>query len=84
MYGATRDESESLYQLLSDDTFRYIKENSSATSSDIWYVVQEAKETRMNERNFIKQMYNIADTIPDKDMTNNIRALYFKEIKRID
>lgn len=82
--GATKEESESLYQLLSDDTFKYMTEHSRATSSDIWYVIQETKERRLPERNFIKMMYNIADTIPDKEMTDNIRALYYKEIKRIE
>ena len=78
--GVSRDEAESLYQMLTDDTFKYIKENSSATSSDIWYVIQEAKERRFTGQAFLKRMYEVADTIPDKEMTNNINALFMKEV----
>ena len=78
--GVSRDEAESLYQMLTDDTFKYIKENSSATSSDIWYVITEAKERRFNGKAFLKHMYEIADVIPDREMTDNIQALFIKEV----
>lgn len=78
--GVSRDEAESLYQMLSDDTFKYIKENSSANSSQMWDLITEAKERRFSNRTFIKRMYEIADVIPDKEMTANINALYIKEI----
>ena len=78
--GVSRDQAESLYQMLSDDTFKYIKENSRAESSQMWDLITEAKERRFSSTRFLKKMYEIADVIPDKEMTDNINALYMKEI----
>ena len=76
----TRDEVESLYQMLSDDTFKYIKEHSTATSSEVWALVEESKERRLSSTTFLKRMYEIAEVQPDIEMTENINALYMKEV----
>ena len=78
--GVSRDQAESLYQMLSEDTFKYIKEHSTATSSEVWALVEETKERRLSSKTFLKRMYEIADVIPDKEMSDNINALYMKEI----
>lgn len=78
--GVTRDEAENLYQLLSDDTFTFIKEHSAAKSSEMWAVIEEAKERRFNSKTFLARMYEIADVVPDKEMSQNISALYMKEV----
>ena len=78
--GVNRNEAESLYQMLSDDTFKYIKEHSAAKSSEMWAVITEAKERRFNSQTFLQRMYEVADVIPDKEMTENISALYLKEV----
>lgn len=83
-FNVTKDEAERLYNLLSDDSFKYIKENSSATSSDIWYVITEAKENRFTNKRFIDRMYDIMDVIPDQETKDVLNSLYMKEVLGVD
>ena len=76
----SKDEVESLYQMLSDDTFKYIKEHSNAESSEVWALVEETKERRLSSTTFLKRMYEIAEVQPDTEMTDHINALYMREI----
>ena len=75
-----KNEAESLYQLITDDTFLYIKEHSNATSSEIWAVVQEAKERRFTYAAFEKRLKEIAEVIPDEEMKKHIEALFMSEV----
>ena len=63
---------------------KYIKENSSATSSDIWYVITEAKENRFTNKRFIDRMYDIMDVIPDQETKDVLNSLYMKEVLGVD
>lgn len=78
--GVSRDEAESLYTMLSDDTFRYIKEHSSASASEIWDIITEAKERRLNFYKFRQYMYEAMQVIPDKEVNRNISNLYLKNV----
>ena len=76
----SKDQAESMYQLLSDDSFTYIKEHSNATSSEIWAVVQEAKEKRFTAETFTKRMLETAEVIPDEEIKKNINSLFMSEV----
>lgn len=76
----SKDQAESMYQMLSDDSFTYIKEHSRATSSEIWVTIQEAKEKRFNYDNFSRKMLETAGVIPDEEMKNNIQSLFMSEV----
>ena len=79
-FNITKDEAEVLYNLISDDTFQYIKEHSRATASEMWAIIEETKERRLSSTTFLKRMYEIADVQPDIEMSEKINALYIKEI----
>ena len=79
-FSITNAEAESLYQLLTDDTFLYIKEHSRAESSQMWALIEEAKEKRMSSTTFLKHMYEIAEVQPDTEMSQHINNLYIKEV----
>lgn len=76
----SKDQAESLYQMLSDDSFMYIKEYSVSKPSEIWVVIQEAKEKRYNFKTFQKRILEVAQVIPDEEMKANIQNLFISEV----
>ncbi len=81
-FDVTKEEAETLYRLSDDDTFKYITEHSNAKASEVWAIIEEAKEKRhMGLDRFIKKVYEMAEVTRDKEMTMNIISLYNKEIR---
>lgn len=76
----SKEQAESMYQMLSDDSFTYIKEHSNATSSELWVTIQEAKERRFNFETFQKRILETAEVLPDEEMKNNIQSLFMSEV----
>lgn len=76
----SKEQAETLYQMTDEDTFTYIKEHSTARSSEMWAVIQEAKEKRYSYDRFEKRMKEIAQVVPDEEMRANLQSLFIDEV----
>ena len=76
----SKEQAETMYQMLTDDSFKYLKEHSSITSSEAWAVIQEAKEKHFTFKTFQQKMIESAEIIPDEEMKRNINSLFMREV----
>lgn len=75
----SKDEAESLYRSLSEDTFKWA--NRFAGASEIWNVIEEAKEYNFTGKRFRDRMLDILQIDNDKEVSSNIKALYERYVK---
>jgi len=77
--GVSKDEAESLYRSLTEDTFKYFNKNDVA--SEIWNLIEEAKDFDMSRKRFGQKLLEISKMENDKEVSTHIKAFYERYVK---
>ena len=74
-------EAEFLYSMFEDDEYmKYLGKSDKA--SEVWALIESAREMRMNQKTFIDRLYEISQLEEDNDITRNAKKIYRKYVTR--
>ena len=84
----TKEQAEAYYRMLQDDNFTFFQDKSAARSSEMWAIVEEAKEKHLSYGQFELKMLEAGKIdaenfrkIPDLELRASIKSIYDTDVK---